>query len=88
MTLEHQDYLGKKIEVGDTVVYPVRKFSNLWLSKTKVIELCYHHPGYGPPRSALKVEGKTKTWDNKERPYVRTVTRLDRVIVVEKGDNE
>lgn len=87
--LEYKDFLGQEIEVGDTIVYPVRWGSSMWLSKTKVLERTETTSYYGPHKAALKVKGKSKNWYTKEeRPYVRTVHRLDRVVVVEKGDKE
>jgi hypothetical protein len=31
-----KDFLGREIKAGDTVVYPVRRGSSMWMSRMKV----------------------------------------------------
>ena len=38
----HKDYLGQKIEVGQTVVYPGRQGSRMWMNNAQVLELKDH----------------------------------------------
>ena len=33
------DFLGRTIKAGDTVVYPVRRKSEMWLTKLKVTQV-------------------------------------------------
>lgn len=33
------DFLGRDIKAGDTVVYPVRRGSNMWLNRLKVTKV-------------------------------------------------
>lgn len=34
-----RDFLEREIKVGDTLVYPVRQFSSMWLTKITVTDL-------------------------------------------------
>lgn len=37
--MTHRDYLGQTITVGDTVVYPGRQGSRMWMNNATVVEL-------------------------------------------------
>lgn len=46
-----KDFLGKTIDVGDTIVYPGRQSSSLWMNKAEVTEV-------GPNYLTVMVERK------------------------------
>jgi hypothetical protein len=35
--VEAKDFLGNSIEVNDTIIYPVRRGSSMWMKKLKVL---------------------------------------------------
>jgi hypothetical protein len=53
---EAQDYLGRVIQAGDTICYPVRRGSRLWLNKLKV--LAVHGTPRGPCVSGTNDVGR------------------------------
>lgn len=80
-----QDFLGRNIEVGDTIVYPVRLGSSMWMNKAKVVEIRRRNTY---PTLMIGMDYRThheKSWlmvkkEGGHRMY--PVTRTDRVTVV------
>ena len=72
-----KDFLGKPIETGDTIVYPGRQGSGMWLNKATVISI--PKPKTTP---SGRVEYKIKVLRTDGR-YTH-ITELKRVVVVEK----
>ena len=66
-----RDWLGKKIKEGSKIVYPVRSGSSMWMNQATVSKVEY---------SSLRV-CVTKGWINSD--YMTTITRVDRVTVIE-----
>jgi len=73
-----KDFLGNEIEVGDTIVYPGRASSSLWMNKATVLEVI--DPG------GLKVEVEVSNYKG-EVVGVRksSVSAVHRVTVVAKA---
>jgi len=63
-----KDFLQQHITVGDVVVYPNRKGSILWMNQAQVMDV------------SLKSIKVRRTEDN----ALKTLTRVDRVVVVTK----
>lgn len=61
-----KDFLGQDINSGDTVVYPGRQGSNMWMNSATVLDLL---------DNSIRVQ---RTKDG----AVRVLNRLDRVVVV------
>lgn len=82
------DFLGKTINVGDTIVYPGRRGSSLWLNWGVVREIV-DREGYGGELSVLRVGRRIirpgYTGNYGKDGTVVTVTELDRVAVVTAG---
>jgi len=53
-----KDFLGRTIEVGDTIVYPVRRGSSMWLSKGEV-----EFVGEGELEGRLILKIEKTVWD-------------------------
>lgn len=76
------DFLGKTINVGDTIVYPGRQGSSLWLNKG-IVRQVVDTEGNGGPYLGLQVERIAqpgRPWE-KDGTMV-TITALERVVVV------
>lgn len=63
-----KDFLGQEIRAGDTVVYPNRHGSRLWMNKAVVTE--------------VKADGSLRVL--REDGQTKPLTRIDRVVVVTK----
>lgn len=71
-----KDFLGNVIEQGDEIVYPGRTGSSMWLNKATVLSIGWAEatgPSVKYTLSVLRSDGRRAQ-----------VTKLDRVIVVEK----
>lgn len=55
------DYAGHEIKAGQTIVYPVRRGSAMWLSEIKVTLV---NPGTAPTVSGFNSEGRRVTVKN------------------------
>lgn len=53
-----KDFLGREIAVGDTVVYPRRGGSSVWLGKGQVLHT--YHESLGAP-GTVQVRAETST---------------------------
>ncbi len=77
-----QDFMGREIQVGDTVVWPSRYSSSMWMSSGKVLGFDVR-VGYGSQTPILIVQADP----DKER-FRRVTTKpskleaIDRVVVV------
>lgn len=63
-----KDFLDQEITEGDTIVYPNRQGSNLWMVKAEVLEIQHDE-------RRLRIRRTDGT--------VKTLTRVDRVTVVQ-----
>lgn len=63
-----KDFLDQEINAGDTIVYPNRQGSNLWMVKAEVLTVDTE----GRRLSVRRTDGT-----------VKTLTRVDRVTVVQ-----
>ncbi len=83
-----RDIRGIEIEVGDTVAYPGRAGSSMWMSVGKVlgIQTEFVKYSYGPREmTTLKLLCQQKNWRGEDIGTRRSHTgKLDRVVVVEK----
>jgi hypothetical protein len=61
------DFIGREIKVGDTVIYPVRRGSKMWMQKIKVTQLV---PGTTPTLGGFNGEGRKITLHNLENVTV------------------
>jgi len=52
------DFMGREIKVGDTVIYPVRRGSRMWMQKIKVTQIV---PGKEPQLGGFNGEGRKIT---------------------------
>lgn len=72
-----KDFLGQVIEQGDTIVYPGRQGSGMWLNKATVLGISWPKEASGPKvaytLSIQRSDGRRAQ-----------ITKLDRVVVVEK----
>jgi len=73
-----KDFLGKEIKPGDTIVYPGRHGSSLWMKQAIVEEIIMVPDWRNHPTPTLRVLNPK----NKKRT---TLTRLDRVTVLKRG---
>ncbi len=81
-----KDLLGREILIGDTVAYPGRYGSHLWVSIAKVI-------GFGERKEVwsdrkkpiLKVQIKDSSdqWEGKNSGRKTFVERIDRVVIID-----
>jgi len=55
------DYAGHEIKAGQTVVYPVRRGSSMWLSEIKVTQVI---PGLAPTITGFNSTGRRVTVQN------------------------
>jgi hypothetical protein len=69
-----KDFMGRVIRPGDTIVYPGRRSSSLWLNKAKVVEVSERN---------LFVEVETNVFDLDRAAWV-PVTRRTRIQAVER----
>jgi len=71
-----KDFLGQVIRVGDTIVYPGRQGSSMWLNKAEVLEISWAE-STGPKvvytLSIVRSDGRRAQ-----------ITKLNRVVVVER----
>jgi hypothetical protein len=71
-----KDYLGQVIETGDTIVYPGRQGSSMWLNTAEVLAISWAEaegPKVKYTLSIVRSDGRRAQ-----------ITQLNRVIVVEK----
>ena len=68
------DFLGREIKVGDFVVYPGRRGSDMWLVKSHVISVEKRTYDLCREGWALKVQHPSGA--------IRMMTNIDRVVVV------
>ena len=73
---ELKDVRGLTVEVGDTIAYPVRRGSSMWLNHGKVEALTYEA---GLPRSPWRVKVRVG-----ER--LNTIRAVSKLVVVEKAE--
>ena len=86
--MEYKDFRGINIFIGDTIVYPVRRGSELHLKSGLVLELTTHQDksqvGYDYP--ALRIETLSKRKDPTKLGTAKLVesifTSLQRCVVV------
>lgn len=54
------DVLGREVRVGDTITYPVRQFSSMWVNVVEVLEIRERTNSWDPPFTAkvLFVDGE------------------------------
>lgn len=89
--IEHRDCLGVYIEVGDTIVYPVRRGSNLHMKAGKVLELTkithkdFADMVYPALRIATTIRSKDPTKISVPRKVEVTFQRFERCVVA-KGE--
>ncbi len=69
---EAVDFLGRKIESGDTLVYPVRRGSAMWLRKMIVEAVGQHGERW-------------RLYGSNDTGHRVTIDNLDTCVVVEKG---
>ena len=70
-----KDIRGLTVEVGDTIAYPVRRGSSMWLNHGKVEALTYEA---GLPRSPWRVKVRVG-----ER--LNTISAVSKLVVLEKA---
>lgn len=58
------DFLGRLIAVGHTVVYPVRRGSKMWMQKASVTEVVQHDRTQPPLLVCLNPAGRKVTIQN------------------------
>ena len=61
-----RDFLNQTVDVGDTIVYPGRRGSSLWMNRAKIIDI---------RANSIRVQ---RVNDN----AIKTIKRVDRVVVV------
>lgn len=87
--MTYNDFRGVEIKVGDSIVYPVRRGSDLHLKSGKVLELteATQKDYCGEPTPALKIKTLAKNNDPtkpREPKYVEAeFTSLHRCVVVD-----
>ena len=59
-----KDFLGCSIEVGRTVVYPVRRGSKMWMQKASITEIVQHDRTQPPLLICLNPTGRKVTIQN------------------------
>ena len=69
-TVPGNDFLGHRIEVGHTVVYPVRRGSKMWMQKASVTEIVHHDRTQPPLLVCLNPTGRRVTIQNLENCVV------------------
>ena len=85
MKKDAKDFLGRKISIGDWIVYPGRQGSSLWMNLAEVTDITTYHDRWRNERlPCLKVlvrktnwEGETVGWRNS------TVHAIDRVTIID-----
>lgn len=79
------DYFGIEIEIGDTIVYPGRQGSSLWMNHMVVTGITGEQDIYRKDLFNARVTGKSRRGvDGPER--TSTLAEVDRVVIVQKGD--
>lgn len=68
------DFLQRLIQPGDICAYPVRRGSKMWLNRLTVQEIVYD------PKGNPQVKGR------KEDGYPVTISALDRLVLVGRGN--
>ena len=63
-TVSANDFLGCLIEVGHTVVYPVRRGSKMWMQRASVTEIVQHDRTQPPILICLNPTGRKVTIQN------------------------
>ncbi len=87
--MKYKDFMGKAIQVGDTIVYPVRRGSDLHLKSGVVLELTetWTISDYDLACPALRIKTKRKHGDPSKIETTKMVeaifTSLHRCVVVE-----
>jgi len=76
-TVPANDFFGRLIEVGHTIVYPMRRGSKMWMQRASVTEIRQHDRTQPPLLVCLNPTGRRVTIQN-----------LDNcVVVVPSSDN-
>lgn len=65
------DFLGQEIKPGDTVVYPGRQGSRMWMNQAQVLSVDQTDRGWG-----VKVQ---------RTDGIRTLSCVDRIVVVSRS---
>ena len=63
-TIPANDFLGREIEVGHTIVYPVRRGSRMWMQMASVTEIRQHDRTQPPLLVYLNPTGRKVTIQN------------------------
>lgn len=58
------DFMGRKITVGATVIYPVRRGSSMWMNKLKITQVIPETPSSPPTIGGYNSEGRRITLHN------------------------
>lgn len=74
------DFRGETINIGDTIVYPGRSGSSLWMNEGVVVGFEDYQPYYSSEQTMTAL--KVKRTDTKK---VVTVYCTERTCVIEKG---
>lgn len=78
-----RDLLGREIRVGDTVVYPGRYGSHLWVSIAKVIGFGERADTWSDrkkPILKVQIKNSSDEWEQRRETFVE---RIDRVVVID-----
>jgi len=63
-TVPANDYLGRLIEVGHTIVYPTRRGSKMWMQKANVTDVVQHDRTQPPLLVCQNPAGRKVTIQN------------------------
>ena len=63
-TIPANDFLGREIEVGHTIVYPARRGSRMWMQKASVTGVVQHDRTQPPLLVCLNPTGRRVTIQN------------------------
>ncbi len=75
-----KDFLGKTIKVGDTIVYPVRQGSDMWMSKAEVLGINKRNlSGYQHITLSINV---MQSWDGRPISVKSRLYNYERCVVV------
>ncbi|MBN1908389.1 MAG: hypothetical protein JW818_01505 [Pirellulales bacterium] len=59
-----KDFLDRQIEVGHTIVYPIRRGSKMWMQKASVTQIIQHDRTQPPLLTCLNPTGRKVTIQN------------------------
>ena len=63
-TVPAKDFLGRPIEVGHTIVYPIRRGSKMWMQKANVTQIIQHDRTQPPLLACINPTGRKVTIQN------------------------